>query len=136
MIHVSSPSSRVESFTGFYFAPSQPRKTRTETSREERSEVAGSPRAGVCPAARFSLVCKLAVSNEFWEAAPLPRRPDPSRAPPSTLPSQICPDVPSLSGAAPGEGGGVRSAVGRSGPAPFPPLSGLEPAEPCKSLPR
>lgn len=53
----------------------------------------------------LSPVCKLAVSNEFWEAA-LPQgcslAAGPSHTPLLTLPSQICPDVPSLSVAAPG----------------------------------
>lgn len=75
------------------------------------------PQAEVCPAARFSpLFCKLAVSNEFWEAALLlgcSLAVGLTLAPPSALPSQICPDVPSLSGAAPGG-----SVIARSSPPP------------------
>lgn len=54
----------------------------------------------------FLPICKLAASNEFCEAAllrgcSLTCRPHP-RSPLSALPSQICPDVSSLSEAAPG----------------------------------
>lgn len=79
----------------------------------------------------FSLVCKLAVSNEFWEAALLQGcslAAGHSHALLSTLPSQICPDVPSLSVAAPGGSVIARLACPLS-------LSGPKPAEPCKSLP-
>lgn len=89
--------------------------------------------AEVCPAARFSLLfCKLAVSNEFWEAALLLGcflAAGLTLAPLSVLPPQICPDAPSLSEGAPG--GSVIVPFGR------PPFSflGPKPVEPCKSLP-
>lgn len=59
-----------------------------------------------CPAARFSLLfCKLAVSNEFWEAVLLLGcflAAGLTLVPLSVLPPQICPDAPSLSEGAPG----------------------------------
>lgn len=77
----------------------------------------------------FSLVC-LVVSNEFREAALLQGgslAAGPSHAPPSTLPSQICPDVPSLSGAAPGGSTIARLAC----PRPFSGPSQLNRVSPC-----
>lgn len=118
-------------FQMLYFTPSRPRKTRIEKSCEQCRAVTGGHKLKSVLQPGFPLVCKLAVSNEFWEAALLQGcslAAGPSHAPPSTLPSQICPDVPSLSGAAPGG-----SAIACSTcPLPF---SGPKPAEPCKSLP-
>lgn len=118
-------------FQMLYFTPRRPRKTQTEKSCEQCRAIAGGHKLKSVLQPGFSLVCKLAVSNEFWEAALLQGcslAAGPSHAPPSTLPSQICPDVPSLSGAAPGGSAIARLAC----PLPF---SGPKPAEPCKSLP-
>lgn len=119
-------------FQKLYFTPSWLRNTWTEKSCEQCRIVAGGHKHEVCPAARFSpLVCKLAVSNGFWETALLhgcSLTARPTLASLSGLPSQICPDVPSLSGAAPGGCAIARMAY------PLP-VSGSKPTEPCKSLP-
>lgn len=101
------------------------------TVRSQRRAIAGGHKQKSVLKPGSPLVCKLAVSNEFWEPALLQGcslAAGPSHAPLSTLPSEICPDVPSLSVAAPGG-----SVIGRLACPPY--FTGSKPAEPCKSLP-
>lgn len=113
-----------------HFTPSQPRKFRIEKSCEWCRAIAAGHKLKSVLQPGFSLVCKLVVSNEFWEAALLQGGSFAAgafHAPPLTLPSQICPDVPSLSGAAPGGSTIARLAC----PRPFSGPSQLNRVSPC-----